>query len=165
VFLIDARVSASHLLKKDTFMSKTKALSPDSKGLVNTKMAVKTKKSWLSAIHSARERIRKAQGSEIAPETRPQRSSAEILGSAMRIREEFKAAQKSNARMLQALAEFKARRSNLRDSGAPSPVSKQAVERAPTTPPARPARPAQKTTLGMWLLSLPAASPLRRFVP
>ena len=80
----------------------------DSKTLVNAN------KSWQNAFHSARDRIRNARVTEIHSAPQPQASNAEMLGAAMRVREEFKGVQDGNAHMLQALADYKTRRRKMR---------------------------------------------------
>ena len=76
---------------------------------LDSKKLAHANKAWRSALHGARDRIRNAHATEIHCAPQPQASNAEILGAAMRVREEFKAVQAGNAQMLQALAEYKAR--------------------------------------------------------
>jgi hypothetical protein len=71
-------------------------------------------KTWRSALLGARDRIRNAHATKIHCVPQQQASNAEILGAAMRVREEFKVVQAGNAQMLQALADYKARCRKLR---------------------------------------------------
>ena len=87
---------------------------PDAKPPVGKKI------NWLSALRSARDRIRNARGTEFHPEPPPPTSNAEIIGAAMRVREEFKGVQESNAQMTQALADFKARRNKMQLASVPA---------------------------------------------
>jgi hypothetical protein len=68
------------------------------------------KKIWRSALDGARDWIRNDQHGRILAAKTPPPTNAEILGVALRVRQDFKGVQESNAQMLQALADFKNRR-------------------------------------------------------
>ena len=81
---------------------------------LGSKTLANANENWRSALYGARDRIRNAHATEIHSAPQPQASGGEILGAAMRVREEFKAVHEGNARMLQALADYKTRRRKMR---------------------------------------------------
>jgi len=77
------------------------------------KKLVTANRKWRIALDGACERIRHARSGEGKLAPHAQSTNAEILDSALRVREQFNAVREGNKQMLQALADFRNRRTKM----------------------------------------------------